>query len=54
MVSNAMSVILICWCGATAVVCAFEKRWPVCLYWVGAAIVTGGVLWMSTRMEIPK
>ncbi len=37
-----------------AVVCAFEKRWPVCLYWVGAAIVTGGVLWMSTRMEISK
>jgi hypothetical protein len=34
--------------------CAFEKRWPVCLYWVGAVIVTGGVLWMSARMEIPK
>lgn len=37
-----------------ATVCAFEKRWPVCLYWVGGAIVTGGMLWMSVRMEIPK
>jgi hypothetical protein len=33
---------------------ALEKRWPVCLYWIGAAILTTGVLWMDARMEIPK
>lgn len=27
-----------------AAVTAFEKRWPACLYWVGAVIVTSGLL----------
>jgi hypothetical protein len=40
-----------------AISSALEKRWPLCLYWVGAAIVTGSVLWMGARggpMEISK
>jgi hypothetical protein len=49
-----VTVLLIVAYVALTAICAVEKRWPVCLYWVGAAIVTGGVLWMSTRMEISK
>ena len=52
--SSALMALLIGAYTVLAAVCAFEKRWPVCLYWVGAAIVTGGVLWMATHMETPK
>ncbi len=38
-----------------AISSAIEKRWPLCLYWVGAAILTTGVLWMGTRAtEVSK
>lgn len=54
--SGTLTAILIGFYMVLAIVTACEKRWPVCLYWIGAAIVTGSVLWMSTRgtMEIPK
>ena len=52
--SSTLTALLIAVYVVLAVVCAFEKRWPVCLYWTGAAIVTGGVLWMATHMETSK
>jgi uncharacterized membrane protein (DUF485 family) len=29
-----------------AVVFAYERQWPKCTYWIGAAIITGSVLAM--------
>lgn len=52
--SSTLTALLIGAYVVLAAVYAFEKKWPVCLYWIGAAIVTGGVLWMSARMEVPK
>jgi drug/metabolite transporter (DMT)-like permease len=52
--SSAITMLLMGFYVVLAVVTAFEKRWPTCLYWVGAVIVTSGVLWMSARMEIPR
>lgn len=52
--NSTLTALLIGVYGVLAVVCAFEKRWPVCLYWVGVAIVTSGVLWMSICTEISK
>lgn len=39
---------------ALAIDCALEKRWPTCLYWIGATVLTTGVIWMDSRMEITK
>lgn len=32
-----------------AISSAFEKRWPLCLYWIGATTLTAGVIWMDAR-----
>lgn len=54
--STLLTVVLIAFYVILAVVAALEKRWPMCLYWVGSVLLTSGVLWMSARaaMEIPK
>lgn len=35
-------------------VTAVERRWPVCMYWVGAVIVTVGILWMGYQIGASK
>lgn len=47
---------LLCVYIAVAFSSALEKRWPLCLYWVGATLLTVGVMWMDARatVEISK
>lgn len=32
-----------------AICSAVAGRWPLCLYWIGAAILTAAVVWMDAR-----
>lgn len=32
-----------------AVVAAWERRWPLCLYFAGAVLLSAGLLWMQVR-----
>jgi hypothetical protein len=40
---------LLCVYVAVALSSALEKRWPLCLYWIGATLLTIGVMWMDAR-----
>jgi len=33
----------------TAAVAAYERRWPWCLYYLAAALISVAVLWMGLR-----
>lgn len=52
--STALTIVLIAFFVVLTVVTALEKRWPWCWYYVGSIILVSSVLWMATRMEIPK
>lgn len=52
--STAMTIPLIAYFFALSVVYAAGKQWSVSLYWIGAAVVTISVLWMSVQAEISK
>lgn len=34
---------------ATAIVAAVERRWPWCLYYIAAALISVAVLWMGQK-----
>jgi hypothetical protein len=43
----AMMRLLICLYLFTAVLFALQRQWARMLYWIGAALITGSVLWMK-------
>jgi len=52
MTNTLMAALLVAY-AAIAVSSALDKRWPLCLYWIGATILTVGVVWMDARAGSP-
>lgn len=48
MLSTSMMLVLIAFYLIVSAVSAFEANWPRACYWVGAAIITSSVLWMTS------
>jgi len=49
--SGNIVILLIVICVVIGVLCIFERSWPWVMYWLGAAVLNGGILW---AMSLPK
>lgn len=45
MISTRLMWVNVAWYLVLAGIGAWDARWPVVLYWVGAAMLTCGVIW---------